>query len=194
VALRPDCVKPDAMAGKAPVVITKIVYVKDPNTPAVAVDPNRKPIEPDQITPPVVLPDAPQVQLSSWLEHIDIADQLKQGIVVILMYHHDCPTCRTMVPKYDQYYRKMQNQNDDSMKIAFIAVPPYADNGPVPADTACMQGKLRQRQDGKLWAITSPYVVVLIDGQQIKDWKEGTAPEPEALFDQITNALFGKIK
>ena len=195
VALRPDCVKPDAMAGKAPVVITKVVYVKEPpvepNTP-VAADPNQKPAEPNQTTPPVVTPDTPTVQLSAWLEHIDIADQLKQGIVVMLMYHHDCPICRTMVPKYDEYYRQMQSQNDDSMKIVFVAIPPYDEKGPVPADTACLHGKLQPRQDGKLWAITSPYVVALIDGQQIKDWKEGTAPEPETLFDQIAEALAGK--
>lgn len=192
VAFRPDCVKPDAMTAQAPVIITKYVYVEQPvgpNAPRVAIDPNQKPVEPNQATPPATTPNVPPVQLSTWLEHIDIADQLKQGIVVILMYHHDCPVCATMVPKYDQYYRKMQSQNDDSMKIAFVAIPPYGEKGPVPADTACLHGKLRPRQDGKLWAITSPYVIALIDGQQIKSWKEGSAPFPEMLFDDISAAL-----
>jgi hypothetical protein len=198
VAFRPDCVKPEAMANKTPIVITKTVYVKqfvtDPNAPVVdippvIVDSNQTPAEPNQPLPAAIEPNVPPVQLSAWLEHIDIADQLKQGIVVMLMYHHDCPVCRTMVPKYDQYYRQMQSQNDTSMTFAFIAIPPYGQEGPVPADTVCLHGKLRQRDDGKLWAITSPYVVALIDGQQIKDWKEGTAPEPETLFDQINTAL-----
>jgi hypothetical protein len=199
VAFRPDCVKPGQMNSQNPVVITKYVYIQqpaaDPNslpivdsqTPHPMTDANSKPVEPNIRQPNN--PDTLPVQLSSWLEHIDIADQLKQGIVVILMYHHDCPVCATMVPKYDQYYRTMRQQNDDSMTFVFVAIPPYKEQGPVPADTLCLQGRLKERPDGKLWAITSPYVIALIDGQQIKSWKEGTAPSPDALFEEITAAL-----
>ena len=37
----------------------------------------------------------------------------------------------------------------------------------------------------EIWAITSPYVIALLDGQLIKEWKQGTAPEPETLMDEI---------
>jgi hypothetical protein len=202
VAFRSDCVKPGDLNTQNPVVITKYVYVKqsaaEPNTPPVTevlpallpVDSNSKPVEPNtQQLNGGETQQIPPIQLSSWLEYIDIADQLKQGIVVILMYHHDCPTCATMVPKYDQYYRMMRQQQDDSMTFAFIAIPPYEEKGPVPADTLCLQGRLKERTDGKLWAITSPYVIALVDGQQVKSWKEGTAPQPETLFDGISAVL-----
>jgi hypothetical protein len=117
-----------------------------------------------------------------WLKDIDIADQLKQGLVVVLMYHHDCPTCATMVPKYDQYIRKMKATGDESLRVAFLAIPPYSDKGPVPADTICLRGKLSDRQK---WAIMSPYVVALIDGRVVKAWKQGTAPDPDKIMDEI---------
>jgi len=76
----------------------------------------------------------------------------------------------------------MKASGDDSMKFAFVAIPPYSEKGPVPADTVCLRGKL---SDSQKWAITSPYVVVLIDGQLVKTWKQGTAPEPDKIMDEI---------
>jgi hypothetical protein len=161
VAFKPVCIKP---VEPVKVVIT---------------DPRVKPA--DANTPPV--PSA-QTDLWSWLQYIDIADQLKKGVVVILMYHHDCPTCAVMVPKYDEYYRKMKASGSDEMKIAFVAAPPYGDKGPVPADTICLRGKLIEKGDQK-FAIMSPYVAALIDGQLVKTWKQGTAPEPDKILDEI---------
>ncbi len=162
----------------------------EPNNPVEVVipvpqpDPNTTPVEP--VTQDVNTPPAQEVKLSAWLDYIDIADQLKQGIVVVLMYHHDCPTCATMVPKYDQYYRKMKELGDESMTLAYVAIPPYSDKGPIPADTLCLKGKLKEKEKkDEIWAITSPYVIALLDGQLIKEWKQGTAPEPETLMDDI---------
>jgi hypothetical protein len=161
VAFKPICIRPDESV--------KPVIKHPPVKPA---DPNAAPVI------------NKQADLWSWLQYIDIADQLKDGMVVVLMYHHDCPTCATMVPKYDQYFRKMKESGDNSMKIAFLAVPPYSEKGPVPADTVCLRGKLIEKGDQK-FAITSPYVVALIDGQLIKTWKQGTAPEPDKIMDEL---------
>jgi thiol-disulfide isomerase/thioredoxin len=161
VAFKPVCIKP--------VEPVKVV-IKDPRG---------KPADPNVLTM-----QNTQADLWPWLQYIDIADQLKEGVVVVLMYHHDCPTCAKMVPLYDQYYRKMQTLGDDSLKIVFVAAPPYSDKGPVPADTVCLRGKLIEKGDQK-FAITSPYVVALIDGQLVKTWKQGTAPEPEKILDEI---------
>jgi len=157
VAFKPTCIKPD-----------------EPNG-SVIKNPRAKPDDPNAVPPQ-------KVKLWSWLEYIDITEQLKGGLVVVLMYHHDCSTCATMVPRYDRYFRKMKEAGDDSMKIAFLAVPPYSEKGPVPADTVCLRGKLSDKQK---WAITSPYVVALIDGEVVKTWKQGTAPEPEKIMDEI---------
>jgi hypothetical protein len=171
VAFKPVCIKPDEAV--KPVFPIKHTNPVEPNKTA-----EIKPL-PKPDTKPTT---TQQADLWSWLQYIDIADQLKEGVVVILMYHHDCPTCATMVPKYDAYYHKMQKLGDNSMKIAFVAAPPYGDKGPVPADTVCLRGKLSESQK---WAITSPYVVALIDGQLTKTWKQGTAPEPDKIMDEI---------
>jgi hypothetical protein len=135
--------------------------------------PPAEPVETEQVQP---------VPLWPWLQYIDIADQLKTGITVILMYHHDCPTCAQMVPLYDKYAREMAQQGEQGLTIAFVAVPPYGDNGPVPDDTPCLKGRL---SDKEKWAIMSPYVVVLIDGGFVKDWPQGTAPDPQSILDEI---------
>jgi hypothetical protein len=159
VAFKPVCIKPDE------------------SIKSVMEDPRIKPADPNAAPA-----SKKQADLWVWLQYIDIADQLKKGLVVVLMYHHDCPTCATIVPKYDQYFRKMKASGDDSIKFAFVAIPPYSEKGPVPADTACLRGKL---SDTQKWAITSPYVVALIDGQVVKTWKQGTAPEPDKIMDEI---------
>jgi thiol-disulfide isomerase/thioredoxin len=185
VALRPVCVKAEEAAKVVVLYKDKIVYVdryvKDLNA-LPAKDPNTK-----LTTNPLPKPDPNQtvtqkVDQWSWLQYIDSADQLKEGMVVVLMYHHDCPTCAKIVPLYDEYYRKMEKLGDTSMKFAFIAIPPYSDKGPVPANTVCLKGKL---SDAKKWEIMSPYVVALIDGQLIKTWKQGTAPEPDKIMDEL---------
>jgi hypothetical protein len=179
VALRPVCVKPDEPGKVVIVYKDKIVYrdktVTEPNTTPVT-NPHIKP----DIKPTVTL----QADQWSWLQYIDIADQLKEGVVVVLMYHHDCPICAKMVPLYSEYCQKMKELGDESMKIAFVAVPPYSDKGPVPADTVCLRGKLTEKDEQK-FAIMSPYVVALIDGQFVKAWKQGTAPEPDKILDEI---------
>lgn len=182
---KPVCITPQEPARVVIVYKDKIVYRERETT-----EPNNLQqisIQTEPNTPPETKPDtqtetASQADLWSWLQYIDIADQLKEGVVVVLMYHHDCPTCATIVPKYDEYARRMKELEDDSMKFAFVAIPPYSDKGPVPADTLCLKGKLA---DTEKWAITSPYVAALLDGQLVKTWKQGTAPEPNAILDEI---------
>lgn len=64
------------------------------------------------------------------LKYIDIAESLRKGLVVVLMYHYDCPDCRDAISRYDRACREMVG-NDDAVTIAFIGVPPY---GPAQED------------------------------------------------------------
>ena len=132
-----------------------------------------------QTDPPVA------VEQWDWLQFIvedDVRRQLSEGLVTILSYHHDCPSCAEMVPAYSEYYREMAEQGVDEFKIAFLAMPPYAENGPVPGDTPCILGTLT---DEKKWGVMSPYVVALLDGELIKTWEPGTAPEPENILKEV---------
>ncbi len=143
----------------------------EPKTePEIAAEPESEP-EPEIAAPP----------LWPWLEYIDIADQLKEGIVVAYMYHHDCSICADSVPTYEAYHKEMEQMGVEEFTIAYLAIPPYG-QGPVPADTTCLHGKLT---DKRSWAITSPFVVALIDGSVVKQWPQGQAPEPDAILDEI---------
>ena len=136
---------------------------------------NKQATEPNQI--PIVKP-------WDWLQYVvedDVRQQISEGLAVVLMYHHNCPTCADMVPRYSAYYKGMTEQGNDVFKIAFLAIPPYSDEGPVPEDTICLLGKLSDKQH---WQIMSPYVVVLLNGEKIKEWPEGTAPDPEDIVEE----------
>jgi len=135
--------------------------------------------EPNTITPTDEIPQW------EWLQYVveeNLRSQMAQGLTVVLMYHHDCPTCAEMAPKYSDYCRQMSEQGNEEFKIVFLAVPPYAETGPIPADTTCLKGTLTDQQN---WQIMSPYVVALLDGQLVKTWEQGTAPEPENIIDEI---------
>ena len=126
-----------------------------------------------------------EAELWDWLAFVvedDVRAQLSKGMAVILMYHHDCPTCADVVPAYSAYYKEMAEQGNDAFKIAFLAVPPYAETGPVPADTTCILGTLT---DAEKWELMSPYVVVLLEGELMKTWEQGTAPEPDKILDEV---------
>ena len=173
-----------------------------PVEPEVAISPAEKPqpdesiqkTEPNQPAEPKVVdsrPDqqpeqpAPIIGQWDWLQYVvedDVRQQLTSGLVVVLMYHHDCEVCAVMVPQYSTYYGEMLEQGNDAFKMAFLAIPPYGETGPVPEDTACILGKLT---DTKNWEVTSPYVVVLLDGQVMKTWPQGTAPEPSKILDEV---------
>ncbi|HOT72256.1 MAG TPA: hypothetical protein PLX18_00530 [Anaerohalosphaeraceae bacterium] len=194
VAFRPEFKKPESWT---PVQHLSPDFVSKTNNQTTPAQPSPIAPTPDQTSPPAQIEEqdnttsqpeqanssdeTPAVPQWPWLQYIDIADQLKTGLAVILMYHHDCPTCAQMIPLYDEYARQMLQQEDQPFQIAFVAIPPYHE-GPVPPDTPCLQGRL---SDKEKWAIMSPYVVALLDGGFLKDWPQGTAPMPQNILDEI---------
>lgn len=154
-----------------------------PDEPVVAqVDQTQPPVEKVEDTNTA---QATEAELWDWLEFVvedDVRTQLSEGMAVVLMYHHDCPTCADVVPAYSAYYKEMNEQGSDAFKIAFLAVPPYAETGPVPADTTCILGKLTEAEK---WELMSPYVVVLLDGELMKTWPQGTAPDADKILDEV---------
>jgi hypothetical protein len=109
---------------------------------------------------------------------------MKEGLVIAYMYHHDCSTCAKSVPKYEEYIKKMKEIDAVEFQLAYLAIPPYSTDGsgPVPADTTTLHGKLTDKEK---WAITSPFVVALLDGSVVKQWPQGSAPEPDMILDEI---------
>jgi hypothetical protein len=109
------------------------------------------------------------------LGYIDIADTLKKGTWLVLLYHYDCPDCGTAIPMYEQMARDLQG-NDDFMQIALIAVPPYG-RGPISENSPCTLGRLAEVNE---WFVTTPAVALLTDGNVTQAWEE-KAPD----FDEV---------
>jgi len=129
-------------------------------------------------------PDANQITVAEqqWamLEHIDIADSLRSGLVIVLFYHDDCPDCKEAIPVYERY-NQMYKGND--LHFAFVEIPPYGteEDNPIPPDTTCLTGRL---DTSRKWLIQTPLVVVIADGLFVKSW-EGVAPDDSQIFESI---------
>ncbi|MFZ9012153.1 MAG: hypothetical protein ACO20W_09715, partial [Anaerohalosphaeraceae bacterium] len=120
-----------------------------------------------------------------WLEFViedEVRQQVSEGLVVVMMHRYDCDVCEEMVPRYSEYYQELVDQGANEFKIAFLAIPPYGDGDHVPDDTICINGRLSDEQQ---WGLMSPYVVALLDGELVKTWEQGTAPEPEMILEEI---------
>lgn len=115
------------------------------------------------------------------IEHIDIAETLRKGTWLVLLYHYDCPGCGAAIPKYEQMARELAG-NEDFLRIALIALPPYS-RGPISENCPCTLGKLDQT---KKWFVTSPATALLTDGQVTSAWEE-KAPD----FDEVMRSLLG---
>jgi thiol-disulfide isomerase/thioredoxin len=118
----------------------------------------------------------------SMLKYIDIADSLRSNIVIVVFYSTGCDTCHKAIPLYDQMSRDMAG-NEDSIRFAFIEVPPYASakDSIVPAGTRCLPGRL---DSSKKWYIQTPLVVVVQDGLVVKFW-EAETPQLNEILDAV---------
>ena len=113
------------------------------------------------------------------LKHIDIAESLKKGTWLVLLYHYDCPGCGTAIPEYEQIARDLQG-NEDFLRIALIAVPPYG-QGPVSENSPCMLGRLPETKE---WFVTTPVVALMSDGKVTSAWEE-KAPDLDTILQKI---------
>ena len=127
-----------------------------------------KPPAADANPEPNKMVSANRRQENEWpmLKMITIADSLRSGVVVVLLYHYDCPGCQEAIPMYNRLCSELSG-NDDAIRFAFIAAPPYGSEkeDPVPTDTKCLKGKL---QSDKKEIIMTPLVVLLQEGAVIK--------------------------
>ena len=99
------------------------------------------------------------------LEHIDIADKIKTGNWLLLLYHHDCPDCQKAIVEYQQMTRDLKG-NEGLLQIALIEVPPYG-HAPINGNTNCTLGKL---DNSKEWFVTTPIIIVLHESKVKRAW------------------------
>lgn len=114
------------------------------------------------------------------LEHIDIAETLRKGTWLVLLYHYDCPDCGWAIPKYEQMARELEG-SEDFLRIALIAVPPYG-RGPLSENCPCTLGRLDRTKE---WFVTTPATALLTDGQVASAWEE-KAPGLDTIVQEMT--------
>ena len=174
-----------------PVVVAVLIFNKPPLetktyevvNPQEWVKPKIKPaVERPEIKQPI---ETNEPAKNEWqkLEQIDVADELRSGIWIVLFYHFNCPDCRETIPVYEEIYNSLKG-NDEAIRFAFIEMPPYGDKNQqiVSADTECLRGQLMKK-----WFVTTPLVVILLDGEVLATW-EGAAPGLDELLDAAFSA------
>lgn len=175
-----EVVRPQDWVKKEPAAATKAPVEKaaDHNKPLPL--PAEKPADQNKPAQPKIIRQAEEWPM---LKHIDIAESLRSGVVVVLFYHWDCPDCREAIPKYEQINRELA-AGEGSMRFAFIEIPPYGrqEDNPVGPDTSCLKGRL---DTSKQWYITTPLVVLIENGSVIKSWQL-QAPNLDQIFEAIS--------
>jgi thiol-disulfide isomerase/thioredoxin len=172
-------VNPQPGLNQAPIVVDAN---KEPNLP-VPVGGKQGPVEPNlpaqQTSAGPNEADLPDWQLM--LNHVDIADQLRTGVKIVLFYHYDCPDCTVAIPLYSEYSKQLSA--DEHIRFAFIKGPPYGPDeaDPVPAGTTALVGKLDRSRD---WIFESPLIFLLKDGRLVKWWQ---VEYPD--FDQLLQTI-----
>jgi thiol-disulfide isomerase/thioredoxin len=155
----------------------------NPGRPPIAVNPGTEPNLPvHQTTVEPNEADLPDWQLM--LNHVDIAEQLRTDVKVVLFYHYDCPDCAVAIPLYSEYSKELAA--DEEIQFAFVKGPPYGPDelDPVPAETTALVGRLDQSRD---WIFESPLIFLLKDGQLIK-WWQVEYPDIDQLLQAIITA------
>jgi hypothetical protein len=97
------------------------------------------------------------------LPRISVGEQLVSGKWTVVLYHHNCPNCRTALPEFMRTAEKSAMARD-RRRMALIEIPPYApsDDNPVSGTSACLIGRLPEE---KTWLVRTPTVISLVDGE-----------------------------
>jgi hypothetical protein len=94
------------------------------------------------------------------LPYADIGDELSNGRWLVVLYRHDCPHCREVIPLYEAKARAAADS--DARRIAFLAVPPHGTPlWKFAQGSSCLQGRLTESKE---WFGSTPAVVRLQDG------------------------------
>ncbi|MEI7836705.1 MAG: MauE/DoxX family redox-associated membrane protein [Planctomycetota bacterium] len=115
------------------------------------------------------------------LAHIDIGEKLSRGRWVVMLFNRGCSGCAEALPRYRQMAKDWGDRS--GVAVALVELPRHGESGKAQPgqDTGPVWGRLDDRQD---WFVTTPTVVLLVDGVVKAAW-EGTAPKPEELLRRL---------
>ncbi|MCH7921149.1 MAG: hypothetical protein IIC50_24665 [Planctomycetes bacterium] len=111
------------------------------------------------------------------LEQIDIADRLRRGRWLVLLYHHDCLDCQAILPKYRRLAVDLQ-ENGAYLRVALIEISPYGDEQPL-AGALCATARL---SDAKRWLVRTPVALGLVEGRVVRAFGDAKVDARDLLF------------
>ncbi|MCH8193230.1 MAG: hypothetical protein IIA65_04335 [Planctomycetes bacterium] len=111
------------------------------------------------------------------LEQIDIADRLRRGRWLVLLYHHDCLDCKAILPQYRRLAADMK-ENGTLLRVALIEISPYGDEQPL-VGAVCATGRL---SDAKRWLVRTPVALGLVEGRVARVFSDGRVDSIDLLF------------
>jgi len=98
------------------------------------------------------------------LRHMDIGKRLSEEAWTVVLYRHDCPRCRAVLPQYETGAAAMAGQ-PNAPGVALVAIPPYEKpESPLTGRGACLRGRLSDRRD---WLVATPAVIHLVQGEVV---------------------------
>lgn len=112
-------------------------------------------------------------------DEIDNSTPLKTGKWLVVLYHFDCDDCLKAIPEYQALAT-----SQSPVRVAFVAMPPFAPAGREPVADSSDYLHLRLRPDYD-WFATTPVALTLQDGlvRTATEGTDATHPPHDALFD-----------
>lgn len=111
-------------------------------------------------------------------DSIDGSDALRHGRWLVVIYHHDCHTCRQAIPNYQSLAMEANAGTDRARpRVAFIAMPPLAAPGEDPVTPSSAYLHLSLRPDHE-WFATTPVVAALEEGRVLRAVEGEQAVQP----------------
>ena len=103
------------------------------------------------------------------LEHIDIGEQLKEGNWLVVLYHHDCPSCTEALPKIEAMARELAG-NEEFLRFALVEVPPYG-NENMEKHTHVNMGEMDTKKN---WFVSTPTLILMKNKNVLQIWLKDT--------------------
>jgi hypothetical protein len=96
-----------------------------------------------------------ELPIKDWLSpQVDVSE----GDWVIVIVHHDCPTCLGAIPKYETMVRG--NELGDSVRLLFVEAPPYGEL-PLVEGGAIVRARLSSERE---WFVQTPIEIRVRNG------------------------------
>jgi hypothetical protein len=95
------------------------------------------------------------------LAFTDVGTELARGSWVVVLYHEDCPVCRSEIPRYERLARQASGR-PGAPRFALVLVPEPGKTVPRPEPSALpVRGSL---DEAKEWYVRTPAALRLRDG------------------------------